>query len=62
MLTLDSRNGARHQLVEDVIRSLQRLLGDDTSLLQQVGFDIGTSQLSGRSKVDTDELTLFVVE
>lgn len=57
--TLHSGNGARHQLVEDVVRTLQRLLRDDTRLLQQVGLDISTSQLARRSEVDTDELTLF---
>lgn len=60
MHTLDSGNSSRHQLVEDVVGSLQRLLGDDTSLLQQVGLNISTSQLTARSEMDTDELTLFV--
>uniref|UniRef100_A0A2M4DMR2 Uncharacterized protein n=1 Tax=Anopheles darlingi TaxID=43151 RepID=A0A2M4DMR2_ANODA len=52
-----SLDGARHELVEDVVRALQRLLRDDTSLLQQVGLNIGTSQLTASGEVDTDELT-----
>lgn len=38
-LTFDSGNGTRHQLVEDVVGSFQRLLGDDTSLFEQVWVD-----------------------
>jgi hypothetical protein len=34
--TFHSGNGSRHYLVENVVRSLQSLLGDDTSLLQQI--------------------------
>lgn len=34
--TFKSRDGSRHHLVEDVVGTLKRLLGDDTSLLQQV--------------------------
>lgn len=34
--TFDTGNGTRHDLVEDVVRTLQRLLGDDTGLLQQI--------------------------
>lgn len=58
--TLHAGNGSGHDLVEHVVGSLQRLLRDDTSLLQQVGLDISTSQLARRSEMDTDELTLFV--
>lgn len=58
--TLNTGNGAGHDLVEHVVGTLQRLLRDDTSLLQQVRLDIGTSQFAGRSEMDTDELTLFV--
>jgi hypothetical protein len=36
MLTLKSGNGARHHLVEDVVRALESLLGDDTGLLQEI--------------------------
>lgn len=36
MYTFDTGNGTRHDLVEDVVRTLQRLLRDDTSLLQQI--------------------------
>lgn len=34
--TLKSRYGARHHLVEDVVRTLKSLLGDDTGLLKQI--------------------------
>lgn len=34
--TLKSGNGARHHLVEDVVRTLKGLLGDDTGLLEQI--------------------------
>lgn len=34
--TFEVRHGSRHHLVEDVVGSFQRLLGDDTSLLEQV--------------------------
>lgn len=56
--TLDTGNGTRHDLVENVVGSLQRLLRDDTSLLQQVGLNIGTSKFARRSEMNTDELTL----
>jgi hypothetical protein len=36
MLTLKSGDGARHHLVEDVVRALKSLLGDDTGLLQKI--------------------------
>ena len=35
-LTLQPLDGSRHDLVENMVRTLQRLLGNDTSLLQQV--------------------------
>lgn len=57
--TFNSSNGTRHDLVEDMVRTFQRLLGDDTSLLQQVGFDISTSQFARWSEMDTDEFTLY---
>lgn len=34
--TLKSVDGSRHHLVEDVVRTLKGLLGDDTGLLEQV--------------------------
>lgn len=45
-----------------MVGTLQRLLGDDTGLFQQVGLNIGTSQLTGSGEVDTDELTLDVAD
>jgi len=36
LYTFNTGNGARHDLVEDVVGTLQGLLGDDTSLLQQI--------------------------
>merc|ERR1719400_144954 len=45
------------QLVEDVVRSLHLLLLSDTGLLQQVGHDVATSQLTGGGEMDTDELS-----
>merc|ERR1719150_2006268 len=45
------------QLVEDVVRSLHLLLLSDTGLLQQVGHDVATGQLTRGGEVDTDELS-----
>ena len=59
-ITFQSLDRAGHDLVEDVVRALQSLLGDDTGLLQQVGLNISTSQLTGAGEVDTDEFTLCV--
>lgn len=59
VLTFDPLDLVGHELVEDVVGALQGLLGDDTGLLQQVGLDISTRQLAGRTEVDTDELTLL---
>jgi len=36
LYTFNTGNGARHDLVEDVVGTLQGLLGDDTGLLQQI--------------------------
>merc|ERR1712131_11169 len=46
-----------HQLVEDVVISLDLKLEGDTGLLQKVSLDIGGSNLQVRSEVNTDELT-----
>merc|ERR1719348_2488421 len=46
-----------HDLVEDVVISLDLELEGDTGLLQKVGLDIGGGDLAGGSEVDTDELT-----
>merc|ERR1719391_960587 len=49
--------GIGHQLVEDVVISLDLKLEGDTGLLQKVGLDIGGGDLGGGTEVDTDELT-----
>merc|ERR1712198_86365 len=49
--------GIGHQLVEDVVISLNLELEGDTGLLQKVGLDIGGGDLGGGTEVDTDELT-----
>merc|ERR1719447_2207878 len=49
--------GIRHQLVEDVVISLNLKLEGDTGLLQKVGLNIGGGDLGGGAEVDTDELT-----
>lgn len=59
--TFNSWNGTGHDLVENVVRTFQRLLRDDTSFLQQVSFDISTSQFTRWTEMDTDEFTLFCV-
>lgn len=61
-ITFQSLDGAGHDLVEDMVGTFQGLLGDDTGLLQQVGLNISTSQFTGSSEVNTDELTLGKVE
>merc|ERR1719393_51626 len=45
------------QLVEDVVGPLDLLLLGDTGLLEQVGHDVTTAELSAGSEVDSDELT-----
>merc|ERR1719483_1422902 len=45
------------KLVEDVVRSLNRLLFSNTRLLQQIGDNVTTSQLTRLCKVNTDELS-----
>ena len=45
--------------VENVVRSfVWRLIGN-TRLLQEIGLDIGGSDLGGGTEVNTDELSLF---
>merc|ERR1719173_211695 len=46
-----------HELVEDMVISLDLQLEGDTGLLQKVGLDIGGGDFGGGAKVDTDELT-----
>merc|ERR1719483_598130 len=45
------------KLVEDVVRSLNRLLFSNTRLLQQIGDNVTTSQLTRLCKVNTDEIS-----
>merc|ERR1712106_163923 len=45
------------KLVEDVVRSLNRLLFSNTRLLQQIGDNVTTGQLSRLREVNTDELS-----
>jgi len=52
-----SSNRAGHDLVEDVVGPLQRLLRNDTSLLQQICFNISAGQFTRCTEVDTDEFT-----
>merc|ERR1712212_292414 len=49
--------GVGHQLVEDMVISLDLQLEGDTGLLQKVGLDIGGGDFGGGAEVDTDELT-----
>ena len=48
-----------HDLVEDVVISLDLQLEGDTGLLQEVGLDIGGGDFVGGAEVDTDEFTLL---
>lgn len=41
-----------------MVRALGRLLGDNTSLLKEVDFDVSTSKLAGGLEVDSNELAL----
>ena len=47
-----------HDLVKDVVISLDLQLEGNTGLLQKVGLDIGGGNFVGGAEVDTDELTL----
>lgn len=59
ILTFDPLDLVGHELVEDVVGSLEGLLGDDTGLLQQISLNVSAGQLARRAEVDTDELTLL---
>ena len=48
-----------HELVENVVISLDLQLEGNTGLLQKVGLDIGGGNFVGGAEVDTDELTLW---
>ena len=56
LLTLYVLDRIRHQVVEDVIRPLLRLLVGDPGLFQQVDLHVGPRQLSRLVEVDADEL------
>merc|ERR1711881_234122 len=56
-LGLHLRVEGLEELVEDMVGSLNFLLLSDTGLLQEIGHNIATSQLTGSIEVDTDELT-----
>merc|ERR1719462_401040 len=49
--------GLGHDLVEDVVISLDLQLEGDTGLLQKVGLDVGRGDLHVGAELDTDELT-----
>merc|ERR1712012_696277 len=56
-LGLEVRNLVRHQVVEGVVASLQRLLVSETRLLKKIDNHVSSRQLSRSVEVDTDELT-----
>ena len=58
ILTLHVLDLVGHQLVEDMVGSLVGLLGDYTSLFEQVYLNISTGELASGAEVNTDELTL----
>merc|ERR1719347_1089834 len=49
--------GVGHQLIEDMVISLDLQLEGDTGLLQKVGLDIGGGDFGSGAEVDTDEFT-----
>merc|ERR1719347_356532 len=49
--------GVGHQLVEDMVISLDLQLEGDTGLLQKVGLDIGGGDFGSGAEMDTDEFT-----
>ena len=57
-LLVQLRHGWGQQLVEDVVVTLSRLLACNTRLLQKVELDISSSDLTGGTEVNSDELTL----
>ena len=57
-LTFQSLDSSGHNLVEHVVGTFQRLLGDHPGLFQQVGLNVSTGQLSSRTEMDPDEFTL----
>ena len=58
VLTLEIRHRIGHDVVEDVVAPLQRLLEGDPRLLQEVDLHVSAAQLAGLVEVDADELAL----
>ena len=56
-LLLQVGDSVRHDVVEGVVATLQRLLVGETGLLEQVDNHVGSGQLTGGVEVDTDELS-----
>merc|ERR1719412_759281 len=56
-LLLEVRNSIRHDVVESVVATLQRLLVSQTRLLKQIDNHVSSGQLSRGVKVDTDKFT-----
>ena len=57
-LTLDVRHCVGHEVVEDVVAPLQRLLERDPRLLEEVDLHVRAGQLARLVEVDPDELAL----
>ena len=55
---LEVGNPRLHHLVKDVVAPLDLLLEGDPSLLEEIGLDVATSQLSLDVEVDADKLSL----
>ena len=53
------RVSIRHQLVENVVISLDFQLEGNARLFQKVGLDIGRGDFEVGTEVDTDEFTLW---
>merc|ERR1712045_638830 len=56
-LGLEVGNLIRHQVVEGVVATLQRLLVSQTRLLEQVDNHVSSGQLARGVEVDTDKFT-----
>merc|ERR1711884_355005 len=56
-LLLEVGDSIRHDVVEGVVATLQRLLISQTRLLKQIDNHVSSGQLAGGIKMDTDELS-----